>query len=165
MPSKHIRDKIQRSRFNSEYFQSERMCRPICTLSAGGYYNGVNGALLCNTNCFELQKVHNYISYHFSQCIRNFKLYAKTKLQELYDQSLCFRYKDSAIPHLLKTEMSRPQSASVTVQASLCRTWSETKIVGFLTQWFILLLGFIAHLSLNIGYFIQLKRTEKCMDH
>ena len=41
------------------------------------------------------------------------------------DQRLCFRYTDSTNPLLLKSEIS------VTVQASLCRTWSETPKIGF----------------------------------
>ena len=52
------------------------------------------------------------------------------------DQCLCFRYKDSAMPHLLISKISsfKPLSVtvqadlsnlSVTVQADLCWTWSE----------------------------------------
>ena len=48
------------------------------------------------------------------------------------DQRLCFRSIDSTIPLLLKSEISRFWPAPETVQASLCRTWSETQIVGFL---------------------------------
>ena len=48
------------------------------------------------------------------------------------DQRLCFRYMDSTIPPLLKSKIARIQPASVTVQAGLCRTWSELQIVGFL---------------------------------
>ena len=44
------------------------------------------------------------------------------------DQRLCFRYIDSTIPLLSKSEMS-----SVAVQPSLCGTWSETLKTGFLT--------------------------------
>ena len=48
------------------------------------------------------------------------------------DQRLCFRYTDSTIPLLLKSEISSFQPASKTVQAGLGRTWSETQIVRFL---------------------------------
>ena len=48
------------------------------------------------------------------------------------DQRLCFRSIDSTIPLLLKSEISRFWPAPETVQAGLCRTWSETQIVGFL---------------------------------
>ena len=48
------------------------------------------------------------------------------------DQRLCFRSTDSTISLLLKSEISSFQPASVTVQPGLCRTWSETQIVGFL---------------------------------
>ena len=44
------------------------------------------------------------------------------------DQRLCFRYMDSAIPLLSKSEIS-----SVAVQHGLCRIWSETPKTGFLT--------------------------------
>ena len=49
------------------------------------------------------------------------------------DQTLCFRYTDSTIPLLLKSEISSLLSSSVTVQPGLCRTWSETPKTGFLT--------------------------------
>ena len=50
------------------------------------------------------------------------------------DQRLCFRYSDSTIPLLLKSKISSFQLFSVLVQVGLCRTWSETQIVGFVTH-------------------------------
>ena len=50
------------------------------------------------------------------------------------DQRLCFRYSDSTIPLLLKSEISSFWLFSVLVQVGLCRTWSETHIVGFVTH-------------------------------
>ena len=50
------------------------------------------------------------------------------------DQRLCFRYTDSTFPPLLIPKFSRFWVSSVTVQAGLCWTWSETQIVGFLTH-------------------------------
>ena len=47
------------------------------------------------------------------------------------DQRLCFRYTDSTYPPLLIPKFSRFWVSSVTVQAGLCWTWSETQIVGF----------------------------------
>ena len=47
------------------------------------------------------------------------------------DQRLCFRYTDSTFPPLLIPKFSRFWVSSVTVQAGLCWTWSETLIVGF----------------------------------
>ena len=49
------------------------------------------------------------------------------------DQRLCFRYvyTDSTFPPLLIPKFSRFCVSSVTVQAGLCWTWSETQIVGF----------------------------------
>ena len=42
------------------------------------------------------------------------------------DQRLCFRYIDSRIPLLSKSEIKSFQSSSVAVQPGLCRPWSET---------------------------------------
>ena len=49
------------------------------------------------------------------------------------DQRLCFRYTDSTIPLLPKSEMSSLELSSVVVQPGLCRTWSKTPKTGFLT--------------------------------
>ena len=48
------------------------------------------------------------------------------------DQRLCFRFTDSAIPLLSKSEISILYSSSVAVQPGLCETWSETPKTGFL---------------------------------
>ena len=50
------------------------------------------------------------------------------------DQRLCFRYSDSTIPLLLKSEISSFYLFSVLVQVGLCRTWSETPKTGFLAS-------------------------------
>ena len=47
--------------------------------------------------------------------------------------SAFFRYTDTIIPLLPKSEHSRLYPSSVTVQPGLCRTWSETPKTGFLT--------------------------------
>ena len=47
------------------------------------------------------------------------------------DQRLCFRYSDSKISPLLKSEISSFQLFSVLVQLSLCRTCSETTLLVF----------------------------------
>ena len=47
------------------------------------------------------------------------------------DQRLCFRYSDSTIPPLLNSKMSSFKLFSVTVQAGLCRTCSETTLLVF----------------------------------
>ena len=49
------------------------------------------------------------------------------------DQRLCFRYTDSTIPLLSKSEISSLLSSSMAVQTGLCQTWSETPKTGFLT--------------------------------
>ena len=48
------------------------------------------------------------------------------------DQRLCFRYSDSTIPLLPKSEISSPEPSSVGLQTGLCRTWSEIPKTGFL---------------------------------
>ena len=54
------------------------------------------------------------------------------------NQRLCFRFTDSAIPLLLKSEISSLHPSSVVVQTGLCRAWSETPKTGFLTTRLIL---------------------------
>ena len=48
------------------------------------------------------------------------------------DQRLCFRFTDSTIPLLPKSEISSLLAFSVVVQPGLCQTWSETPKTGFL---------------------------------
>ena len=57
------------------------------------------------------------------------------------DQRLCFRYTDSTIPLLSKSEKSSLWPSSVAVQPGLCGTWSETPKTGFLTSRLILLVS------------------------
>ena len=57
------------------------------------------------------------------------------------DQRLCFRYIDSTIPPLPKSEISSLLSSCVAVQPGLCQTWSETPKTGFLTTRLICGLG------------------------
>ena len=47
------------------------------------------------------------------------------------DQRLCFRYTDSILPLLFKSEISSFQPAFVTIQPDLCRTCSETTLLVF----------------------------------
>ena len=47
------------------------------------------------------------------------------------DQRLCFRYIDSTIPLLPKSEISSLYPYSVIAQPDLCGTWSETPKTGF----------------------------------
>ena len=49
------------------------------------------------------------------------------------DPRLYFRYMDSTIPLLSKSEIPMLLPSSVTVQTGLCQTWSETPKTGFLT--------------------------------
>ena len=47
------------------------------------------------------------------------------------EQRLCFRYIDSTIPLLSKSDFSSLLSTSVAVQPGLCRTRSETRMLVF----------------------------------
>ena len=47
------------------------------------------------------------------------------------DQRLCFRYIDSTIPLLSKSEISSLWPSFVAVQSGLFRTWSETRTLVF----------------------------------
>ena len=47
------------------------------------------------------------------------------------DQRLCFRYIDSTINLLSKSEISSFWPSSVAVQPGLCQTWSETRTLIF----------------------------------
>ena len=47
------------------------------------------------------------------------------------DQRLCFRYIDSTIPLLSKSEISRLLPSSVAVQPGLCQTRSKTRMLVF----------------------------------
>ena len=47
------------------------------------------------------------------------------------DQCLCFRYIDSTIPLLSKSEISSLKPSSVAVQPGMSRTWSETRMFVF----------------------------------
>ena len=53
------------------------------------------------------------------------------------DQRLCFRYTDSTIPLLSKSEISSFYLYPVIAQPGFCRTWSETPKTGFLRTRFI----------------------------
>ena len=55
------------------------------------------------------------------------------------DQRLCFRYTDSTILLLAKSEISSISPSPLIVQPGLCRIWSETPKTGFLTMRFKLL--------------------------
>ena len=50
---------------------------------------------------------------------------------QLRSLRLCFRYSDSTIPHLLKSEIASFLLFSVLVQPGFCRTCSETTLLVF----------------------------------
>ena len=54
------------------------------------------------------------------------------------DQRLCFRYTDSTLSLLIKSEISSFYAASGTVHVGLCQTWLETPKTGFLASRLIL---------------------------
>ena len=60
-------------------------------------------------------------------------------------QRLCFRYTDSTIPLLPKSEISNLEPSSIIVQPGLCWTWLKTLKTGFLTTRLILYLSRFEH--------------------
>ena len=64
---------------------------------------------------------------YVSCCIRNPTTFIG-KNKEANQLYLCFRYTDSTIPVLHKSEISSFLPFSVTAKMGLCRTWSESKI-------------------------------------
>ena len=86
---------------------------------------------------FSITKVFFY--YHKSLCLRKPTICMgenkdadQLRGNREADQRLCFRYTDSTFPPLLIPKFSRSWVSSVTVQASLCQTWSKSQIVVFL---------------------------------
>ena len=72
------------------------------------------------------------------------------------DQRLCFRYMDSAIPLLPKSEILSLEPSSVAAQPGLCATWSETPKTGFLRMRLIYQ-GVQRRMVLVVNIFIFLK--------
>ena len=68
------------------------------------------------------------------------------------DQRLCFRYTDSTTPLLPKSEISSFYAFSVAAQDGLCRTWSESQIVGSPT-WRLILCCYLVGKELIILHF------------
>ena len=62
-------------------------------------------------------------------CICEYKGADQLRGNREADQRLCFRYTDSTLLLLLKSEISSFLPASVTVQPDLCRTCSETTLL------------------------------------
>ena len=54
--------------------------------------------------------------------------------KQKHRSQICFCYMDSTVPHLLKSKISSFDLFSVTVQARMCQTSSETQIVNFHTR-------------------------------
>ena len=62
------------------------------------------------------------------------------------DHSLCFRYTDSTISLLPKSEISSFQPSCVDIQPGLCLIWSVTPKTGFLrtqTCWHLCFYGYL----------------------
>ena len=83
------------------------------------------------------------------------------------DQRLCFRYTDSTIPLLSKSEISSLQPSCVAVQPGLCRTWSKTPKTGFLTTRLILklLLSVSARINKNYSQIIYNSHKSSIYSH
>ena len=64
-------------------------------------------------------------------CIGKNKGADQLRINSGADQCLCFFYMDSTIPLLSKSKISSLLPSSETVQAGLCQTWSEPKLLVF----------------------------------
>ena len=73
------------------------------------------------------------------------------------DQRLCFRYTDSTIRLLSKSEISRLYPSSAAVQPGLCRTWSETPKTGFLRTRLICFVLFCCCLTSQLTAMVMLR--------
>ena len=91
--------------------------------------HSLNSHVFCPLQTMQVKQV-SHRKKKTSICVCETKGADKMCSNYAADQRLSFRYADSTI-HLL---ISNFQPASVTVQASLCQTWSDTKIVCFLTR-------------------------------
>ena len=68
------------------------------------------------------------------------------------EDRLCFRYMESTIPLLLLCKVSSFKLSSVTVQAGLCRTWSEAQIVFSRTGSIVVICIFQVHDGASLPY-------------
>ena len=82
------------------------------------------------------------------------------------DHRLCFRYIDSTIIILSKSEISSLWPSSVAVQPGLCQTWSETPKTGFLRTRlnFVFLDGSRSLDSVRCKYTIMLDTNENAFN-
>ena len=106
-----------------------RLCFRICrllVLPSGGSYTNISN-IRAHVIAQALMFNRLYKNYHMSGIVRkrDYCLCENKGADQLRsnceaDQRLCFRYMDSAISLLLKTEISSLQLASVTVQVGLC---------------------------------------------
>ena len=97
-------------------------------------------------NYFTMQPFWDHVLFYMSLVMRkpDFCICKNKDADQLRgnreaDQRLCFRYMDSTIPLLSKSEISSLWPSSVAVQPGLCGTWSETPKTGFLRTRLILI--------------------------
>ena len=74
------------------------------------------------------------------------------------DQRLCFRYMDSTLSLLIKSEISSFYAASGTVHVGLCQTWSETPKTGFLASRLIFYCNTSAYPKVS-NFFFQIENS------
>ena len=102
--------------------------------------NHITMRLKCSSKGDHVRHVGQYEVYYLNMsrpmgkptiCIGENKDADQLRGNREADQRLCFRYSDSTIPLLLKSEISSFQLFSVLVQVSLYRTCSETTLLVF----------------------------------
>ena len=75
------------------------------------------------------------------------------------DQRLCFRYIDSTIPLLSKSEISSLLPSSVAVQPGLCRTRLKTRMLVFSRRGSLYFVSDVSFVSIVNQYVYQTLKT------
>ena len=101
----------------------------MLVLLATGFFKKDLASNCCVTTC----RYHNmsHVMRKPTFCICYNKDADQLRSNRGADQRLCFRYKDSTIPLLSKSKISRHYPFSFATQICLCLTWPETKTLVF----------------------------------
>ena len=99
----------------------------ICRLTKLNVTNPGTGTHHQNVYCLQMSRVMRNPTF----CICENKDADQLRGYHKADQCLCFRYIDSTIPLLSKSEMSSLYPSSVAAQPGLWRTRSETRFLVF----------------------------------
>ena len=130
-PSKRAKMANFSSNWLTNILKKRRKCSII--LPCENHTTGSYGAL--DLNLIQIYLISEYLSNIMRKldfCLCEHKGKDQLCSNCTADQRLCFHYTDSTISHLPKSEISCLYPSSVTVQATFCQTWSETRKIDFL---------------------------------